>query len=217
MIYIYINLIFSFLIFGSYTAVNDYTNYKKIKAKNNMELNKIYYKIIPYVLSNVFLLSLPAVYYFDKLLVNPNYHLLKDLPLAAKYITMPLLIDIMFYTMHRLFHSKYLYYFHKRHHELVSPVGIGSFYMSPVEFYGAIVIPIFAPLVLLGANNFHSHLWITFTIYNGICVSHSNTKNLSEFHDYHHNSKNTGFRYNFGIDIFMDRLFGTRKVLVSKT
>ena len=37
MIYYYINLIFSFLIFGSYTAVNDYTNYKKIKAKDKIE------------------------------------------------------------------------------------------------------------------------------------------------------------------------------------
>jgi sterol desaturase/sphingolipid hydroxylase (fatty acid hydroxylase superfamily) len=212
MIYYYINLIFSFLIFGSYTTVNDYTNYKKIKAKDKIELKKIYNKIIPNVFFNVFLLSLPAVYYFDKLLVNPNYHLLKDLPLAAKYITMPLLIDIMFYTMHRLLHTKYLLYFHKRHHELVNPVGIGSFYMSAVEFYGAIVFPIFAPLVLLGADNYHSHLWLTYAVFNGICVAHSNTKNFSEFHDYHHNTKGY-FKYNFGVDIFMDRLFGTRKIV----
>jgi sterol desaturase/sphingolipid hydroxylase (fatty acid hydroxylase superfamily) len=83
--------------------------------------------------------------------------------------------------------------------------------MSPVEFYWAIVIPIFGPLVLLGADIYHTHLWITFAVFNGICVAHSNTKNLSEFHDYHHNTKNY-FKCNFGIDIFMDRLFGTRRI-----
>jgi sterol desaturase/sphingolipid hydroxylase (fatty acid hydroxylase superfamily) len=211
MLYYYANLISAFLIFGSYTTANDYANYKKIKSKNNMELNKIYNKIIPNVFFNVFLLSLPAIYCFDILLKNPNYHLLKGLPLAAKYVAMPLLVDIMFYINHRLLHNKYLFYFHKRHHELVSPVGIGSFYMSPVEFYWAIVIPIFGPLVLLGANSYNSHLWLTFSVFNGICVAHSNTKNLSEFHDYHHNDKGY-FTYNFGLDIFMDRLFRTRRI-----
>ncbi len=187
---------------------NGYDN--KIKQKSHLELDKIYNKIISNVFLNVFLLSIPAIYLFDKLLQNPNYHLLSGLPLYGKYLAMPLLVDIMFYTVHRLLHNKYLFYFHKRHHELTSPVGIGSFYMSPVEFYCAIVIPIFGPLVLLGANSINSHLWLTFSVFNGMCVAHSNTKNFSEFHDYHHNAKGY-FKYNFGIDIFMDRLLGTHK------
>ena len=211
MIYYYANLISSFLIFGCYTMINDYNYYNKLKNKSNKELNETYNKVIPTVLLNVYVLSIPAIYIFDKLLKNPDYHLLKKLPIPAKYIALPIMVDIMFYSIHRLLHNKYLFYFHKRHHELINPIGIGSFYMSPVEFYCAIIIPIFTPLILLGANNINTHLWLTFTVYNGICVSHSNTKNLSEFHDYHHNSKNTGFRYNFGIDIFMDRLFGTQK------
>ena len=125
---------------------------------------------------------------------------------VIKYISLPLLVDIMFYSVHKLLHNKYLFYFHKRHHELVHPVGIGSFYMSLLEFYGAIVIPVFGPLILLGANNYNAHLWLTFSVFNGICVAHGNTRNLSEFHDYHHNN----FRYNFGIDIFMDNLFNTK-------
>lgn len=209
MIYYYANLITSFLIFGTYTMYNDYNYYNKLKVRSNKELNEIYNKVIPNVILNVHILSIPAIYYFNKLLQNPNYHLLKNLPLPAKYLALPILVDIMFYSVHRLLHSKYLYYFHKRHHELINPIGIGSFYMSPVEFYGAIIIPIFAPLVLLGANNINAHLWLTFSVFNGICVAHSNTKNISEFHDYHHNVS----RYNFGIDIFMDRLFRTRKIL----
>jgi sterol desaturase/sphingolipid hydroxylase (fatty acid hydroxylase superfamily) len=212
MIYYYLNLTLSFFIFGFYTMFKDYNNdNNKIKAKSRLELDKIYNKIIPNVFFNVFLLSLPAIYYFDMLLKNPDYHLLGNLPLAAKYLAMPLLVDIMFYINHRTLHTKYLFYFHKRHHELVSPVGLGSFYMSPVEFYWAIVIPIFGPLVLLGSNTINTHLWITFSVFNGICVAHSNTKNLSEFHDYHHNAKGY-FKYNFGIDIFMDRLFRTRRI-----
>jgi sterol desaturase/sphingolipid hydroxylase (fatty acid hydroxylase superfamily) len=79
--------------------------------------------------------------------------------------------------------------------------------MSLLEFYGAIVIPVFGPLILLGANSINTHLWLTFSVFNGICVAHGNTRNLSEFHDYHHNN----FKYNFGIDIFMDNLFNTKK------
>ncbi len=214
MLYYYINLTTSFFIFGVYTMLRDYDdndNNKKIKSR--IELDKIYNKIIPNVFFNIFLLSIPAIYYFDKLLINPKYHLLKDLPLVGKYIAMPILLDIMFYTVHRLLHNKYLFYFHKKHHELVYPVGLGSFYMSPLEFYGALVLPIFGPLVLLGANSYHTHLWITFTVFNGICIAHSNTKhylNNSDFHVYHHNSKTKDY-YNYGIDIFMDKLFRTHK------
>jgi len=208
MIEYYINLVSSFLVFGAYTMINDYNNYYKIKKRSNIELDKVYNKIVLNVLFNVFIASIPAIYVFNNLLNNSNYHLLQNLPLAGKYLCMPLLVDVLFYSVHRILHTKYLFYFHKRHHELIHPVGIGSFYMSLVEFYGALVFPIFGPLVLLGSNSYHTHLWITFTVFNGICIAHSNTKNLSEFHDYHHN-KIKG--YNYGIDIFMDRLLRTKK------
>ena len=205
-VYYYLNLICSFCVFGYYAYRNDYNNYNKLKIKYSSELDKTYNKILPNVLFNVFIASLPAIYLFNMLLNKPKYHILKSLPLVCKYTSLPFLVDIMFYSVHKLLHNKYLFYFHKRHHELVHPVGIGSFYMSLVEFYGAIVIPVFGPLILLGANNINTHMWLTFSVFNGICVAHGNTKNLSEFHDYHHNN----FRYNFGIDIFMDNLFNTK-------
>ncbi len=213
MIYYYLNLISSFCIFGLYTIYNDYHNdYKKIKVKDHSELDKIYNKIIPNVFFNIFISSIPAIYIMSLLLNNPYYHLLSGLPLLCKYIALPLLVDIFFYISHRMLHNKYLFYFHRKHHELVHPVGIGSFYMSPIEFYGALVIPIYLPLILLGADNYHTHLWITFTVFNGICVAHSNTKQLSEFHNYHHTNKTKGY-CNYGTDIFMDRLLGTRMIL----
>ena len=208
----YLNLITSFIIFGYYTYKNDYNNNNKIKNKDKNELDNVYKKILPNVFFNIFILSAPAIYCFDNLLNNPKYHLLKNLPLICKYISLPLLVDLFFYTVHRSLHNKYLFYFHKKHHELIHPIGIGSFYMSPVEFYGALVIPIFSPLILLGSNFYHTQLWITLTVFNGICVAHSNTKNLSEFHDYHHNVTKGYFKYNYGTDIFMDILFGTKKL-----
>ncbi len=211
MIDYYINLVLSFFVFGTYTMINDYNNKNKIKERNDdKELDIIYNKIIPNVLFNVYVASVPAIYIFNYLLNNSKYHLLSGLPWYGKYLCMPLLVDVLFYTVHRILHTKYLFYFHKKHHELINPVGMGSFYMSLVEFYGAIVIPIFGPLVLLGANRFNTHLWITFSVFNGMCVAHSNTKNLSEFHDYHHSNRTKGC-YNYGIDIFMDILFRTKK------
>jgi sterol desaturase/sphingolipid hydroxylase (fatty acid hydroxylase superfamily) len=204
--YLYINVISSFIIFGYYTYRNDYSFKNKIKMKTTAELDKMYNKILPNVLFNVFCSSIPAIYLLNILVNDPRYHLLKNIPLVCKYIFLPFMVDILFYSSHKLLHNKYLFYFHKRHHELVNPIGIGSFYMSPFEFYCTVIIPVFGPLILLGANIYNIHLWTTFTIFNAICISHSNTKNLSEFHDYHHNN----FKYNFGIDLFMDNLFNTK-------
>ena len=83
MIYYYANLISSILIFGCYTMINDYNYYNKLKNKSNKELNETYNKVIPTVLLNVYVLSIPAIYIFDKLLKNPDYHLLKKLPILG--------------------------------------------------------------------------------------------------------------------------------------
>jgi sterol desaturase/sphingolipid hydroxylase (fatty acid hydroxylase superfamily) len=115
MIYYYLNLICSFCIFGYYTYRNDYNNYNKIKIKYSSELDKTYKKILPNVLFNVFIASFPAIYLFNFLLNEPKYHILQNLPLIIKYISLPFMIDIMFFSVHRLLHNKYLFYFHKRH------------------------------------------------------------------------------------------------------
>jgi hypothetical protein len=60
----YANLTSSFLIFGTYTIYNDYNYYNKLKVRSNKELNEIYNKIIPNVILNVHILSIPAIYCF---------------------------------------------------------------------------------------------------------------------------------------------------------
>jgi hypothetical protein len=149
------------------------------------------------------ILFFPVACYFPLLINDTNDN---NSILIIKYLLTPLLLDISFYIAHRLFHTSLLYKYHKTHHELITPIGIGAFYMSAVEFYFGIMIPIFIPLFILGFKNIHLHIWIIILIGNAIFRSHSNTQNLSEFHNDHH----IHFKYNYGIDIFMDYIFNTK-------
>ena len=201
----YLSGIFTFILVGIYTIYNDYnTNVitKKINPLSYTELNNLYIKVLPISCFNMFILFFPAACFFPLLINNNN----NDIPIIIKYLLTPFLLDISFYLAHRLFHTPFLYKFHKKHHELITPIGIGAFYMSSIEFYFGVIIPIFIPLFILGFKNIHLHIWTIILIGNAIYRSHSNIQDLSEFHNNHH----IYFKYNYGIDIFMDFIFNTK-------
>ena len=200
----YLSGIFTFILIGIYTMYNDYTNYNKINSLSIFELNNLYKKVLPVSCFNMFILFLPASCYLP-LLIN-NSSLIIDIPIIIRYMLSPFILDLCFYSTHRLLHIPLFYRFHKKHHELITPIGIGAFYMSSIEFYFGVILPIFIPLLLLGINNIHLHIYTIILIGNAIYRSHSNTKNLSEFHNNHH----IYFKYNYGIDIFMDYIFNTK-------
>ena len=113
------------------------------------------------------------------------------------------------YLAHKLFHTKYFYKFHKVHHQIKAPIGISAIYLHPIDLIFGNIIPIFVPFILLKPDFITIHLFNFFTIFNTIYESHGGFENLSEFHDIHHKLS----RYNFGTDVFMDRLFKTRREL----
>ena len=199
----YLSGIFTFILVGIYTMCNDYNNINKINQLSYNELNNLYNKVLPVSCFNMFILFFPVAYYLP-LLINNNDD--DNIIIMIKYLLTPILLDISFYIAHRLFHTSFLYKYHKKHHELITPIGIGAFYMSAIEFYFGVIIPIYLPLFILGFKNIHLHIWIIILIGNAIFRSHSNTRNLSEFHNDHH----VHFKYNYGIDIFMDYIFNTK-------
>jgi len=49
--------------------------------------------------------------------------------------------DFLLYSMHRVAHSKRLYYIHKKHHQFSASTGWASEWMSPIDsFVGALFL-----------------------------------------------------------------------------
>jgi len=117
-----------------------------------------------------------------------------------------IMVDIMFYGMHRLFHLHPLYnFFHKLHHTVIQPVGITAIYMTISDLYWGNVFPLYMPLLLLKTHPFTLKLWMGLTTATAIMVGHGGIKGLSDSHDLHHSL----FSVNYGTDLFMDKIMGT--------
>jgi len=209
----YFTTIFSFLIVGYYTTSIDFSKKSldnRIQHDNTQKLINIYWKIIPLVLFNLFITSLVFNLIIFKLLHynnNPYY------PIRLSYSLFKLsfykyFVDIPFYISHRLFHTKYLYKYHKKHHEIKAPVGISALYSHPIDYIFGNLVPIFIPLIFLNIDFVSLHIWTFFTIFATIYESHGGFENLSEFHDFHHKY----FKYNFGTNVFMDKILDTYKL-----
>jgi len=119
-----------------------------------------------------------------------------------------LLLDIFFYMLHRLFHIPALYKrFHKKHHEILSPVGFSSLYMTITDFYFGNLLPGYLPMFIVGAHPITIKIWIVMAILNTILLAHSGYW-VANYHDKHHSL----FNKNYGANIFMDKLLGTYSV-----
>eukprot|EP00928_Gymnodinium_smaydae_P035087 TRINITY_DN24752_c0_g2_i1.p1 TRINITY_DN24752_c0_g2~~TRINITY_DN24752_c0_g2_i1.p1 ORF type:complete len:322 (+),score=33.43 TRINITY_DN24752_c0_g2_i1:47-1012(+) len=141
--------------------------------------------------------------------------------------------DVFFYAIHRALHSRYLYRFHKRHHEHTSTTLASNFHFSVVDLFLEGFVPLFAAVVTLqeGLKVRLSHLdSILFTAYiqwyeigshsgkpmptvtffpplaplYAHFLPNADARNV-EFHDHHHAKRNC----NYGITQWLDRLLGT--------
>ena len=208
----YFNSIFSFIMIGSYTAYLDLTNKSlenRIQNNDHKKMITTYKKIVPLVSFNLFISLFCLSYFFIKYIEYFNCMYYPDLYSIPKFIFFRYFVDVPFYFAHKLFHTRYLYKYHKIHHIIKAPVGISAFYMHPIDFIFGNIIPIFVPFIFLRLDYLTIHLWIILTIFNTVYESHGGFTNLSEFHDIHHKQS----RYNFGTNVFMDNLFKTKKEL----
>jgi sterol desaturase/sphingolipid hydroxylase (fatty acid hydroxylase superfamily) len=115
-------------------------------------------------------------------------------------------VDILFWTIHRILHFPIFYsLIHKKHHEFKRPIGFTSLYATPIDFLVSNFPPIFFALIILRSHYTLFYFWTCISTFNTIYISHS--KN-DRFHVIHHES----FIYNYGINIFMDKLCRTNKV-----
>jgi sterol desaturase/sphingolipid hydroxylase (fatty acid hydroxylase superfamily) len=203
--YIYINFIY-YLIGGIFYLIDYYNIFVtyKIQLDQAQFILSTYKKIIYQVTLNTFIYMIPFCivggihdmnYKDDFSMEKCFWDIIIGLPLT----------DFFFYTLHKLFHTKYLYTFHKKHHEIIAPVGISALYMSATDMYFGNIIPIALPAIILNYHPITVKIWISLAILNTIAAAHSGFDIISNFHDYHHSN----FNKNFGANVFMDRLFGT--------
>jgi len=176
------------------------------KTINTNVLMDTYRKSLSTVLQNTLIYIIPIICVFAlyEETYTGEFSLLKfmfDIGICR------ILTEILFYSVHRIFHMNMFYqYVHKKHHEITTPIGISSVYMTFIDLYIGNIMPVYLPMILLNAHPLTIKIWIFMTTMNTIIFAHSGFKLIAEAHDYHHSN----FTKNFGTDLFMDRLFGTQ-------
>lgn len=183
-------VIFSFSIFNSY--VFNVKGEKKDKLWFNAYRSSCFNYFLTYLANET--ITIPVKPTFEK----------KDILLIVPYI---LLTDATFYFTHRIFHTKYLYYFHKQHHIWNNPISVSVFDAHPVEHLCINVFSVVLPLYIFPVSLVQQSFWIMLATINGI-RSHVINNNKITPHILHHKTRRVNYGSGFHI---VDRLFGTYK------
>lgn len=180
------------------------------KIQNDMknDIMPMYIKTLKQVVLNTFVYLMPFCV-IGGIYDNSNEDTFVMRKCALDLLLSIPMIDVFFFVLHKLFHTKYLYPYHKKHHEITAPIGISALYMSPIDMYFGNILPTVLPAYILHYHPITIKILIFVAVINTIAIAHSGFRNVSEFHDHHHSA----FKYNFGTNLFMDRLFGTFKSL----
>jgi sterol desaturase/sphingolipid hydroxylase (fatty acid hydroxylase superfamily) len=174
----------------------DYTKHKELYA------GKLKFHHVENLFWNVFVFQ-PLSLWYILYVVPPidNYH---SIITEILYILSQIVFgEVWFYTIHYIIHSKYLYTYHKIHHENNEVIGIFALYAHPLDAIITNVGSIFLLHYFIRFSIFHIYLIGTVATINTIISSHTGTTN--GFHQNHHRM----FNCNYGMNYFMDKLFGT--------
>ena len=157
------------------------------------------------VLENQLFLSLPLVIFMDY-----YFPMQKELGIVHAVWQIPCLLfthDILFYHLHRLMHTKYLYKYHKTHHRLKNLAGVGALWAGKIEHLFVNMLPAYLPPLYLYMNYVLIVGWVIIATTN-VVVVHSGYDLFDKKHESHHKYLNV----NYGLGVYLcDRLYGTYK------
>ncbi len=165
---------------------------------------QLYKKVIPQVMFNTLVLPIPFMLILANFINVMNYKF-SVAKLVFDLTTTPLLVEMLFYTAHRIFHTKLFYKYHKKHHEINVPIGVSALYMTPIDAIFGNLLPSYLPLLMISAHPVSVCCWIGLGSFNTVLMAHSGFKWLADFHDYHHANP----KKNYGTNLYMDKLFRT--------
>lgn len=185
----------------------------KSKIQKNIDSNMMKHIIRRVSINNFIVMPLISYVY---IILFSKFHSLEECLLAPPppcitainhFLFFLAVESTLFYYLHRLFHTSFLYKkIHKIHHELKSPIPISAIYAHPLEHVIVNVMPIMLGPFIFGSHVAISALWFMVVNFNTV-VSHSGYKIYcldGTDHDNHHKY----FYCNFGIYLF-DWLHGT--------
>ena len=122
------------------------------------------------------------------------------------YIIHTLIIDVWFYSTHCALHWPVFYsLIHKKHHLFKAPNAVACMYANPVEFCIGNVLGVILGPALTNCSPVECAFWMCFSLAS-TSASHSGYRFMGATdHDLHHEH----LYCNYGVGIFMDKLFQT--------
>lgn len=173
----------------------------RLEKKTRPEIVKDYNKMMPNVLTNL-VLSIPVIKYIEYLYLNTNFTTISENLFINLFLWM-LLCDLIFYTNHRLLHTRSLFFIHKTHHEFSFTYGAGAIYAHPLDFVFANLFPIGIPFIVFNIPYLQCLFITFFSSFLTVFVSHGGYF-PNQSHLLHHKKK----MVNYGL-FYTDRLFNT--------
>ena len=129
--------------------------------------------------------------------------------LIYKSIGIILIEEFLFYHLHRLFHHKLLYKYHKMHHSIHAPIAVSTIYCHPLENIFVNIGPLLVGPYIMGLSWYWTQWWMPIATINAI-FGHTGY-NWSFFKSQAHDDHHKYFKCNYGTLGLFDKLYKTNK------
>jgi len=117
--------------------------------------------------------------------------------------------EFLFYHLHRLFHHRKMYKFHKMHHSIHAPIAVSTIYCHPLENIFVNIGPLLVGPYIMGLSWYWTQWWLPIATINAMFGHTGYTWSFlqSQAHDDHHKH----FNCNYGTLGLFDKLYKTNK------
>lgn len=193
-------------------ALLDYSLDNKTLSKHKIQSERIdwikYKKTAKKSFYNQILITIPTTYLTYPLWQYNSLEFPTLTEVIQDFIYNILILEVLFFTVHYLFHNPRFYKYHKVHHEWIAPVACRANYAHPLEHLILnTLVPLAGPIITKSSVYF-LYFWLVLSTFS-ITATHSGYNwNIlhAEKHDKHHQY----FNKNYGIFGICDYICNTK-------
>ena len=198
---VYFVYLFAFLVNSLYCYRKDCIINKD--KENAIVLYKKYYDSLPLSLFNIVVVGYCGFHLVYMFYQPKPFNIYTS---SVEFIISLNMANILFYFIHRFFHSvSFLSKYHRVHHEFKEPIGLRAAYTHPIDFFFGNLLPLGITPFLLNMDIFTISGLTYLSIYSTIVREHSDYSDSRHHLDHH-----KYFNCNFGAK-WLDKFFGTIK------